>query len=230
MGQGKSPWYTHRLMHRKRVTSELHDSYFRLMTIKHAIPKIERAIEWAIELLYNSVWTGSQWVGDQRSRSREVVEKATARRRGPWGPWLSWRSDELVIRCGRKSHHPAEGALGSPSSFDDPLVIRCGRESQQKAEPPGLWLSIRRTRTTHGYVRRGWRGQYVAVFVWSPTPSHTQTLQIKWEVYFFEEVFDRSFIIASICIQHIYVLCIYVYVLCVCIVNYGHGYTTYWTT
>ena len=40
MGQGKIPWYTHRLMHRKRVTCELHDSYFRLMTIKHAIPEI----------------------------------------------------------------------------------------------------------------------------------------------------------------------------------------------
>ena len=37
----KIPWYTHTLMHRKRVTSELHDSYFRLMTIKHAIPKTE---------------------------------------------------------------------------------------------------------------------------------------------------------------------------------------------
>ena len=37
----KFPWYTHRLMHRKRVTSELHDSYFRWMTINHAIPKIE---------------------------------------------------------------------------------------------------------------------------------------------------------------------------------------------
>ena len=56
IGQGKIPWYSHRLMHRKRVTCELHDSYFRLMTIKHAIPKIE----WAIELLYNSVKTGSQ--------------------------------------------------------------------------------------------------------------------------------------------------------------------------
>ena len=47
-------------MHRKRVTSELHNSYFRLMTIKHAIPKIEWAIDWAIELFYNSVRTGSQ--------------------------------------------------------------------------------------------------------------------------------------------------------------------------
>ena len=37
----KFPWYTHRLMHRKRVTCQLHDSYFRLMTIQHAIPKIE---------------------------------------------------------------------------------------------------------------------------------------------------------------------------------------------
>ena len=35
-------------MHRKRVTSEMDDSYFRLMTIKYAIPKIEWAIEWAL--------------------------------------------------------------------------------------------------------------------------------------------------------------------------------------
>ena len=39
----KFPWYTHRLMHRKRVTSELPDSYCRLMTIKHSISKIEWA-------------------------------------------------------------------------------------------------------------------------------------------------------------------------------------------
>ena len=44
MGRAKKfPWYTHRLMHRKRVTSELHDSYFRLMTIKLSISKIEWA-------------------------------------------------------------------------------------------------------------------------------------------------------------------------------------------
>ena len=44
MGRAKKfPWYTHRLMHRKRVTSELHDSYFRLMAIKHSISKIEWA-------------------------------------------------------------------------------------------------------------------------------------------------------------------------------------------
>ena len=49
MGRSKKfPWYTHRLTHRKRVTCELHDNYFRLMTIKHAISKIEWAIEWAL--------------------------------------------------------------------------------------------------------------------------------------------------------------------------------------
>ena len=43
-------------MHRKRVTSEQHDSYFRLMMIKHAIPKIE----WAIECALNYYLTRSR--------------------------------------------------------------------------------------------------------------------------------------------------------------------------
>ena len=34
------PLYTHRLTHWKRVTFELHNSYFPLMTITQAIPKI----------------------------------------------------------------------------------------------------------------------------------------------------------------------------------------------
>ena len=49
IGRGKKiPIVTHRLMHRKRVTCELHDSYFHLMTIKHAISKIELVTEWAL--------------------------------------------------------------------------------------------------------------------------------------------------------------------------------------
>ena len=44
MGRAKKfPWYSHRLMHRKRVTCELHDSYFRLIMLKHSISKIEWA-------------------------------------------------------------------------------------------------------------------------------------------------------------------------------------------
>ena len=82
--------YSHRLMHRKRVTCELHDSYFHLMTIKHAIPgtvevthsdgQLWGDIEWAIELLFNSVKTGSQ---------------------------LVWRPDPLVTRCRWESQYPA---------------------------------------------------------------------------------------------------------------------------
>ncbi len=60
---------------------------------KHAIPKTAEVthsdgqlwggIEWAIELLYNPVKTGSQ---------------------------LVWRPDLLVTRCGRESQRPAERA------------------------------------------------------------------------------------------------------------------------
>ena len=92
----KIPRYSHRLMHRK--TCELHDSYFHLMTIKHAIPKTTEVthsdgqlwgdIKWVIELLYNSVKTGSQ---------------------------LVWRSESLEKRCGRKSQHPAESWAPGPS-------------------------------------------------------------------------------------------------------------------
>ena len=97
MRQGKILRYSHRLMHQKRVTWGLHDSYFRSMTLKHAIPRTAEVthpdgqpwgdIEWAIELLYNSVKTGSQSV---------------------------WRPDPLVTRCGRESQRPAEWALRPP--------------------------------------------------------------------------------------------------------------------
>ena len=43
MGRGKKKkvlLYSHGLTHRKRVTSELHDSYFRSMTITQGIPKL----------------------------------------------------------------------------------------------------------------------------------------------------------------------------------------------
>ena len=66
----KFPWYTHRLMHRKRVTCERHDSYFRLMTIKHAIPKIEWAIEWALNYYITRSRQEVRQLG-----SREVADK-----------------------------------------------------------------------------------------------------------------------------------------------------------
>ncbi len=97
-------------MHLKRVTSELHDSYFRLMTIKHAIS----AIEWAIE------WVLNYHITQSRQKSRvpirvgdgdrlAVVGKATSGL-GGLGALMSWGPESLLIRCSKESHHPAEWA------------------------------------------------------------------------------------------------------------------------
>ena len=88
MGRAKIfPWYTHRLMHRKRVTTELHDSYFRLMTIKHSISKIEWVSnDYITELSLTASWVAASWRGD-------VVGKTTPGRRG-LGPWLNWGPEE----------------------------------------------------------------------------------------------------------------------------------------
>ena len=107
----KIPRYSHRLMHRKRVTCELHDSYFRLMTIKHAIPKtVEVHIPMASyreilsgrELLYNRV------TGNSIGWRQGAVEKDSTLQRELSGPrsMSFWGSDELEIRCGRENQHP----------------------------------------------------------------------------------------------------------------------------
>ena len=38
---------------------------------------------------------------------------------GRVGDQTNWRADELETRCGRESHHPVEGALGTPMGFGD---------------------------------------------------------------------------------------------------------------
>ena len=96
------------VMHRKRVTSELHDSYFRLMTIKHSISKIE----WASNDCITQLSSTSQlnWVPvpvefDAQGASgvairvpdswrRDVVGKATPDRGGPREPRWSLESRE----------------------------------------------------------------------------------------------------------------------------------------
>ena len=88
MGRGKKfPWYTHRLTHRKRVTCELHDSYFRLMAIKHAISKIE--------------WAMNYYIAQSRQKSSQVKLKIGR----------SWRS------CGKESHARPKGPSGSPDEL-----------------------------------------------------------------------------------------------------------------
>ena len=124
MGRAKKfPWYTHRLMHRKRVTCELHDHYFRLMTIKHAISKIEWALNHYITQLSSSPsgvasWVAGSWqLSSSSSRvgdgvRRDLVGKATPGREGPREALMSWGPEKMVTRCSKGSHHPAEWARG----------------------------------------------------------------------------------------------------------------------
>ena len=100
------------MMHQKRVTCELHDSYFRLMKIKHAIPKIEWAIEWAL----NYYITQSRQEVRQLELEMRYGRESHARPKGPSGPLMSWSPEKLLIRCGRES--PAEGALGAPDELE----------------------------------------------------------------------------------------------------------------
>ena len=141
MGRAKKiPWYTHRLMHRKRLTCELHDSYFHLMTIKHSISKIEWASkDYLAQLnstsqLETSVGReshirlkgpfGPWWAGVAASWRRDVVGKATSGRRGLWA-LMSWGPEKMLIRCRKESHHPAEWPL------DLQLSIKRTRKTQR---------------------------------------------------------------------------------------------------
>ena len=69
----KVPLCHYRVTHRKRVTCELHDSYFRLMTIKHSISKIE----WASNDYITQLSSSPSGSCGQLSCRRDVVGKAT---------------------------------------------------------------------------------------------------------------------------------------------------------
>ena len=111
-------------------------------------------IEWAIELLYNSVKTGSQWVLET-SWWEDVPERL-----GPQAP--GWAIQE--------------------------------NENDTRLYSEGLGRSI------------------CCSSVWSPTPSHTQIFQIKWEVYFSKN-----------CVARLY-YCVNMYSACTCV--YAYEYTT----
>ena len=147
------------------------------MTIKHAIPKIE----WAIELLYNSVKTGSQWVEDKMSWRQGVIGKATTQQKGPSGP-------------------PIE--FGDQTSWwEDAGMRTCSRE----AGPPGPRLSSPGERERHTAMSRRAGGSICcSLCSVSNSLSHTQPFQIKWEVYFFLKKSSLVFITASKCILHVY--------------------------
>ena len=76
----KVPLCHYRVMHRKRVTSELHDSYFRLITIKHSISKIEWASNDYITPVEFDERLEFQTVGERCGRESHIRPK------GPLGP------------------------------------------------------------------------------------------------------------------------------------------------
>ena len=82
----------YRLMHRKRVTSELHDSFFRLMTIKHSISKIQWVIVWALNYYL------TQLSSSPRSSCQEG-------------------SRQLETRCGREVHTRPRGPSETPMEW-----------------------------------------------------------------------------------------------------------------
>ena len=96
----KVPLCHYRVIHRKRVTSDLHDSYFRLMTIKHSISKIE----WASNDYITQLSSTSQW---QPVGVEKCGRESHTRPKG-LGSLMSWGPEKLLIRCSKGSQHLAE--------------------------------------------------------------------------------------------------------------------------
>ena len=71
------------MVHRKRVTSEQHDSYFRFMTIKHSISEIQ--------------WASNDYTIELSSTSRSSCQ---------------WNSRLLETSCDREGHTRPKGTLG----------------------------------------------------------------------------------------------------------------------
>ena len=95
------------------MTSELHDSYFRLMTINHAISKIVWAIKWALN--YHIAQSRRKKAVDFVLQAVELETRCgreSHTRPKRLGALMSWGPEILLIRCNKESHHPAEWALG----------------------------------------------------------------------------------------------------------------------
>ena len=104
----------YRLMHRKRVTSELHDSYFRLMTIKHSISKIQWAIVWALNYYLTQLSSSPRSSCQKNSRHLETRcgRESYTRPRGPAETPMEWtpasgeqeRDNGTVITVGSRNY------------------------------------------------------------------------------------------------------------------------------
>ena len=82
---------------------------------------------------------------------------------------MNWGPEKMLIRCSKETQHPAVDLKTSG------------------------WAS-KRTRKTQRDGHKLWRSKY-EVYVRSLAPSHTQTLQIKWEVNIIVKKSSRVFIL-----------------------------------
>ena len=81
------------------------------------------------KVMHREEVTHSDGSYEKKSRRRTWLKKWDNSLRT--GSHMSWRSHKLETRCGRESHHPAEGAFETPDWVwrPDQLVTRRGRES-----------------------------------------------------------------------------------------------------
>ena len=114
------------------------------------------------------------YFGDQTSWKQGVEEKASTQQRDPSGPRLINLAIRGFVEKMLEWEHDPERlgpqALGWPAQEN-------GKETQ-------LWAIE-------------W-GSICCSSVWSPTPSHTQPFQIKWEVYFSKRTVSLVFIVSSL--------------------------------
>ena len=162
-------------MHRKRVTSELHDSYFRLMTIKHSISKIE--------------WASNDYITQWSSTSQELPVESDGQ--------LSCR--QLERRCDRESHTRPKGPSGALMNWGPEKML----EHQKNEKDTTL------TAMTVGVKILQLCSISSSLSQYNPTQTfRTLTNKVRGK-NIVKEVFLRLypacvFIIASVCIQHIY--------------------------
>ena len=143
-------------MHRKRVTSELHDSYFRLMTIKHSISKIQWAIVWALNYYIIEL----SWVPSSCQQT----------------------SRELETRCGREGHTRLRGSSETPDGVRGPekMLISATKKASIQQWPPRPLVEHLREQERHN-VTVITVGSNYEVYVRSPAPSHMQPLNNPFE-------------------------------------------------
>ena len=127
-------------MHRKRVTSELHDSYFRLMTIKHSIAKIQYAIVWALSYYLTQLSLGPKAVASRLPEGwrRDVVGRATPDPGGTRKLPMQLPADFQTVetRCGREGHTRPRGPSEIPDGVDP--NIRRTRKTQRDGHNSGV--------------------------------------------------------------------------------------------